>query len=34
MTEYEKRFSDLGVKIKRLEAIPTEKTRKMWAIFI
>ncbi len=29
MTEYEKRFSDLGVKIKRLEAIPTEKTRNM-----
>ena len=27
MTEYEKRFSDLGVKIKRLEAVPTEKTR-------
>ena len=26
MTEYEKRFSDMGVKIKRLEARPTEKT--------
>ena len=26
MTEYEKRFSDMGVKIKRLEAKPTEKT--------
>ena len=26
MTEYEKRFSDMGVKIKRLEAVPTEKT--------
>ena len=29
MTEYEKRFSDMGVKIKRLEATPTEKTYKM-----
>lgn len=29
MTEYEKRFSDMGVKIKRLEAIPTEKTYKI-----
>lgn len=28
MTEYEKRFSDMGVKIKRLEASPTEKTYK------
>ena len=26
MTEYEKRFSDMGVKIKRLEAQPTELT--------
>ena len=26
MTEYEKRFSGMGVKIKRLEAIPTAKT--------
>jgi tRNA (guanine-N7-)-methyltransferase len=26
MTEYEKRFSDMGVKIKRLEAKPTAKT--------
>ncbi len=26
MTEYEKRFSDMGVKIKRLEAVPTLKT--------
>lgn len=25
MTEYEKRFSDMGVKIKRLEAVPTQK---------
>ena len=29
MTEYEKRFSDMGVKIKRLEAVPTEKTYEM-----
>lgn len=29
MTEYEKRFSDMGVKIKRLEAVPTEKTYKI-----
>ncbi len=26
MTEYEKRFSEMGVKIKRLEATPTQKT--------
>lgn len=26
MTEYEKRFSDIGVKIKRLEAKPSEQT--------
>lgn len=29
MTEYEKRFSDAGVKIKRLVAKPTEKTYKI-----
>ena len=29
MTEYEKRFSDMGVKIKRLEALPTSKTYEM-----
>lgn len=29
MTEYEKRFSDMGVKIKRLVAKPTEKTYDM-----
>lgn len=29
MTEYEKRFSELGVKIKRLVAKPTEKTYKI-----
>ena len=29
MTEYEKRFSDMGVKIKRLEAVPTQKTYEM-----
>ncbi len=29
MTEYEKRFSDMGVKIKRLEATPTTKTYEM-----
>ena len=29
MTEYEKRFSGMGVKIKRLEAKPTEKTYTM-----
>ena len=29
MTEYEKRFSEMGVKIKRLVAKPTEKTYKV-----
>ena len=29
VTEYEKRFSDMGVKIKRLEAKPTAKTFEM-----
>ncbi len=29
MTEYEKRFSDMGVKIKRLVAKPTDTTYKI-----